>query len=68
MRRHALLVLLSFLAAEGARIPAAAEEPSFDCGKAASTAERLICSDGGLAALDRAWAEAFAQRRKAPGP
>jgi uncharacterized protein len=42
-------------AASSARAPqrAALPKPSFDCGKARSYAERTICSDAGLAQLDR---------------
>jgi uncharacterized protein len=35
--------------------------PSFDCAKAQTSAEHLICADDGLAALDAEMAEAFAQ-------
>ena len=34
--------------------------PSFDCGKAESTAEKLVCSDAQLAALDRETARLYA--------
>ena len=52
--RHALLVVL--LAG-----PAWAQEgPSFDCSKAESSAEELVCADAELAALDRRVAERFA--------
>ncbi len=36
------------------------ESPSFDCAKAESSAEDLICADSDLAALDRRVAERFA--------
>ncbi len=42
----------------------AADAPSFDCDKASGWTERLICSDSGLAGLDRALADTFAARRK----
>jgi uncharacterized protein len=35
-------------------------QPSFDCSKAGSSAEELICTDATLAALDRRMAERFA--------
>lgn len=46
----------------------AAAEPSFDCNTAGSAMERLICADGGLAALDTALADAFAAARKSAPP
>ena len=48
--------LLMVLAAQAG----AQEGPSFDCGKAGSTAEELICADAGLAALDRRVAGRYA--------
>jgi uncharacterized protein YecT (DUF1311 family) len=39
--------------------PAAAERPSFDCGKASTATEQAICSNDRLARLDRAIAAAF---------
>ena len=39
---------------------AAQEGPSFDCAKAESGAEKLICEDAGLARLDRRVAERYA--------
>lgn len=53
------LSILAFLAV----IPAAGlaqEGPAFDCAKAESSAEKLVCEDAGLAALDRRLAERFA--------
>lgn len=38
--------------------------PSFDCAKAASEAEKLVCGDAELAALDRQLAERYAQSGK----
>lgn len=38
---------------------AEASEPSFDCAKAQSSAEKLVCSDEQLAALDRETARLF---------
>lgn len=38
--------------------------PSFDCAKAASEAEKLVCGDAELAALDRQLAQRYAQAEK----
>ncbi|MEZ5936040.1 MAG: lysozyme inhibitor LprI family protein [Alphaproteobacteria bacterium] len=38
----------------------AQEQPSFDCAKAESSAEKLVCTDADLAALDRLLAQRFA--------
>jgi len=38
----------------------AQDDPAFDCAKAESSAEKLICADPDLAALDRRLAERFA--------
>jgi uncharacterized protein len=43
----------------------AAAGPSFDCAKAQTAVEKLICSDAGVAALDRKLAAALAAVRKA---
>ena len=40
--------------------PVADATPSFDCGKASSEAEKLVCSTPALAALDRRLAEVYA--------
>ncbi len=55
------------VAAAPAPVPApqAANGPSFDCGKARSDAERLICADGDLAAQDAAVARLLGQARAA---
>lgn len=50
--------LLSALVALGA-IPSAQAAPSFDCSKATSTAEKLICGDSALSELDQSLADAF---------
>lgn len=39
--------------------------PSFDCAKAASEAEKLVCGDAELAALDRQLAARYAERKEA---
>ncbi|WP_034492807.1 MliC family protein [Afifella pfennigii] len=55
MRR--LLIFLCLCVAS----PALAQDgPSFDCGKAESSAEKLICGDAALAALDRRVSDRFA--------
>ena len=41
--------------------------PSFDCAKASSPVEKLICTDKGLAALDRETARLFALARDSAG-
>lgn len=54
MRSLALLLCL-------AATPCVAQDgPSFDCAKAESDAERLVCEDDALAALDRLVAERYA--------
>ena len=57
MRTRSLFVLLLLMpcGAVGAQ-----DGPSFDCAKAGSTAEKLICSEPGLAKLDRLLAARFA--------
>lgn len=45
-----------------AALALAASAPSFDCAKASSNAERMICADDGLAAADRAVARLSAGR------
>lgn len=55
-------------AAAPAPAKAAADvKPSFDCAAAASEAEKLVCKDPELAALDRRLAEVFARAKAAPG-
>jgi uncharacterized protein len=61
------------LAALGARTAAATDGPpppaaSFDCGKATQWAEKAICSDAQLAALDRRLARVFAEARRELAP
>ena len=46
--------------------PALAATPSFDCTKAESSAERLICADEELAKLDREIARLFVLARRGP--
>jgi hypothetical protein len=45
----------------------AASAPSFDCSKASTNVERMICADDGLAAADRAVARLYAGRRRSDG-
>jgi uncharacterized protein len=51
---------LAGLAALVAGAAAAQEGPSFDCARAEGAAQGLVCSDAGLAALDRAMAGRYA--------
>ncbi|MCA1300519.1 MliC family protein [Stappia indica] len=56
MRRPFILAVVFSLPMliAGAALPAQAEEgPSFDCAKAGSSAEKLVCEDAALASLDR---------------
>lgn len=62
--RLTLSIPLAILSAGTA---AAQETPSFDCARAASSAEELVCSDAGLAALDRRVAERYAAAQEAAG-
>ncbi|MEM6578468.1 MAG: MliC family protein [Pseudomonadota bacterium] len=56
MKRTAYWVL-----ALGLSAGAAAAQPSFDCAKAGSDAEQLVCADADLAALDVTLADRFRQ-------
>src|SRR4029077_13711617 len=47
---------------------AAPPRPSFDCAKASSAVDRLICSDEGLARLDRALAERYEELHRTVSP
>lgn len=61
----ALIVLTAaFSAAAAPAQSAAAPRPSFDCGLAQASAERLVCSDSELAALDRQLSEVYASARR----
>lgn len=42
--------------------------PSFDCAKAKTTADRLICADAGLSKSDRSLAAAYAKLKAAESP
>jgi len=59
MRKFNYFLLRVLLQLAGIEVGAAAA-PSFDCRKAAGAIEQMICSDDGLAALDRALAEVYA--------
>lgn len=52
------------LAARPAPSVAGGDGPSFDCAKASSTSEKLICGNGDLAALDRELAEFYARAKQ----
>ena len=64
MNRYALITSaatgLAF-ASVGSVIAQVGEGPSFDCAKAESSAEELICNDADLAAIDRLLADRFDQ-------
>src|SRR5215472_2298155 len=47
---------------------AAAPAPGFDCGKTSGPVERLICSDEGLAKLDRDLTEQYAALHRTLSP
>lgn len=53
MRQDIVFVLSVALVAHALPQAALAEAPAFNCAKAQGTVEKLICSDAGLAALDR---------------
>ena len=55
-----MLFRCALAALAAAVLPAAAAAQSFDCAKARSPAEKAICTDPALGALDRALADAFA--------
>lgn len=55
-----IIAPLSAALACGLALPALAEGPSFDCARAESSAEKLVCEDADLAALDRRLAGRFA--------
>lgn len=60
MGRHSAAALIGALLVMGGG-GAAAATPSFDCDRARSDVEKLICDDDELAALDVRMAKAFAQ-------
>ncbi len=62
MRR--LVAAAGLMLAAGAA--GAQERPSFDCAKAESSAETLVCADAGLAALDREVARLYALAAEGP--
>jgi uncharacterized protein len=47
--------------------PASTAVPAFDCTRAESEAEKLVCADPALSALDQRLAEVFEQAKSAPG-
>lgn len=51
--------ILTALAVAFVSSPSRAETPSFDCAKADAAAEKLVCKDGTLAALDRELARLY---------
>jgi len=63
----ALPLLLSFALQNVAAEPATTPQPGFDCRRAASAVEHLICSDVELAASDRRVGLLFAEARRELG-
>ncbi len=59
MRLASLLFAALLPAAVTVSPTASAASPSFNCAKASSTVEKLICSDPGLAELDRSLASLY---------
>ncbi len=61
MRRIFISLTTIFIWAIASALPSAAasDAPSFDCAKANGAAEKLVCSDAQLAALDRETARLF---------
>ena len=49
-------------------VPPAAAAQSFDCRKAATAVEKMICADTDLSRLDEQMAQAFADARKRLDP
>lgn len=56
---YRLVLAAAFAAAVSVSSAAAAPEPSFDCASAKENAEKAICADGELAALDLSITETF---------
>jgi uncharacterized protein len=61
--RRIMLTVVSVAVLTLATDAGRAASPSFDCAKARSIAEKLVCGDGQLAALDRELARLFALAR-----
>jgi uncharacterized protein len=57
---------LALTASASAAAPASG--PSFDCAKAATTGERLVCGDAGLSATDRKMSAAYSALKKTLSP
>lgn len=66
MSRVAGTVFLAALCAFAA--PASAANPSFDCAKASTAVERLLCADDGLARQDRLLAATYRKALSVAGP
>lgn len=66
MRRslHAILVRVAIAAASAASVAAGAATPSFDCAGRINAAQKLICGDDALAALDRKLGDVFGRAAK----
>ncbi|WP_439816238.1 lysozyme inhibitor LprI family protein [Zavarzinia sp. CC-PAN008] len=66
--RRSILSLGLALCLSGLAAPAQAEGPSFDCAKAQTPVEKLICGDDTLGDLDGQMGEAYRQARTAASP
>ncbi len=62
-----LLIILPTVACVGAVAPARAGGPGFDCRKAATPVERLLCADAALGTLDAKLADALRRALSRPG-
>lgn len=56
-----LRAVIAVVAAFGAQPAASQDAPSFDCSKASTSAEEMVCADPELAELDRRVAKRFAE-------
>lgn len=63
----AVLSTMAGLTGDPSVVLAKGTQPSFDCAKAESSAEELVCADDKLAALDRRLAKRFANAMDAAG-
>lgn len=66
--RSPLYGLLGLLAVAGSAAPAAAADPSFDCLKASTAVERLICADDGLSSRDSQMAQIYLGAQESATP
>jgi uncharacterized protein len=64
MNARSMTYVAALLAATTLPASAQSTSPSFDCSKASGEIEKLVCTDAGLAALDRKMAEVFGKAVK----